>query len=160
VTTKIEKRGHPFYHCFGCGSDGSVIDFVMRTQGMEYPQAVEYLRRMSRLRGRIANALEPSEHLEHQKRGQSELFRVIRSYMTLHYRGRGGFSGVCPRQHGDNQREFTVNERHGYFHCFGCRWHGDEVKFVMAMEEIDFGEARCFIREQRYLLRRIARGSK
>lgn len=32
-----------FYHCFGCGSHGSAIDFVMNTQGMSFPEAVKYL---------------------------------------------------------------------------------------------------------------------
>ena len=32
-----------FYHCFGCGEHGGVIDFVMKTQGMSFPEAVEVL---------------------------------------------------------------------------------------------------------------------
>ena len=32
-----------FYHCFGCGAHGSVIDFVMNTQGMGFVEAVEVL---------------------------------------------------------------------------------------------------------------------
>jgi len=32
-----------FYHCFGCGSHGSAIDFIMNTQGMNFPEAVKYL---------------------------------------------------------------------------------------------------------------------
>jgi CHC2 zinc finger/Toprim domain len=28
-------------NCFGCGAHGSVIDFVMRTRGLDFPQAVE-----------------------------------------------------------------------------------------------------------------------
>jgi DNA primase len=33
-----EERG--FYHCFGCGEHGDVIDFVMKTQGLAFPEAV------------------------------------------------------------------------------------------------------------------------
>ncbi|WP_417451010.1 DNA primase [Kordiimonas sp.] len=39
--TVNDQKG--FYHCFGCGAHGSVIDFVMNTQGMEFMEAVEVL---------------------------------------------------------------------------------------------------------------------
>ena len=32
-----------FYHCFGCGAHGTVIDFVMHTEGLAFPEAVERL---------------------------------------------------------------------------------------------------------------------
>ncbi|WP_374098986.1 CHC2 zinc finger domain-containing protein [Pseudomonas aeruginosa] len=32
------------YHCFGCGAAGSVIDWVMKTQGVSLPHAVQILR--------------------------------------------------------------------------------------------------------------------
>ncbi|HBC07201.1 MAG TPA: hypothetical protein DC046_06400 [Rhodospirillaceae bacterium] len=31
------------YHCFGCGAHGSVIDFVMETEGLEFREAVQRL---------------------------------------------------------------------------------------------------------------------
>ena len=37
---------HPeekLYHCFGCGVGGDVFDFVSRTSGVEFPEAVEML---------------------------------------------------------------------------------------------------------------------
>lgn len=39
--TVNDQKG--FYHCFGCGAHGSVIDFVMGTQGMEFMEAIEML---------------------------------------------------------------------------------------------------------------------
>ncbi len=39
--TVNEDKG--FYHCFGCGAHGSVIDFVMQTEGLAFPEAVERL---------------------------------------------------------------------------------------------------------------------
>jgi len=39
--TVNDQKG--FYHCFGCGAHGSVIDFVMNTQGMSFPESVEVL---------------------------------------------------------------------------------------------------------------------
>jgi len=32
-----------FYHCFGCGAHGSVIDWVMETEGLPFPDAVRRL---------------------------------------------------------------------------------------------------------------------
>jgi DNA primase len=39
--TVSEDKG--FFHCFGCGAHGDVIGFVMRSEGLEFPQAVERL---------------------------------------------------------------------------------------------------------------------
>jgi DNA primase len=39
--TVSEDKG--FFHCFGCGAHGDVIGFVMRSEGLEFPQTVERL---------------------------------------------------------------------------------------------------------------------
>ena len=39
--TVNEDKG--FYHCFGCGAHGSAIDFVMQTENLSFPEAVEKL---------------------------------------------------------------------------------------------------------------------
>ncbi|MFO0996530.1 MAG: DNA primase [Alphaproteobacteria bacterium] len=39
--TLNEDKG--FFHCFGCGAHGDVIGFVMRTEGLSFPEAVERL---------------------------------------------------------------------------------------------------------------------
>lgn len=39
--TLNEEKG--FYHCFGCGEHGSAIDFVMKMDGLSFPEAVERL---------------------------------------------------------------------------------------------------------------------
>ncbi len=39
--TVSEAKG--FYHCFGCGAHGDVIGFVMRSEGLSFPEAVERL---------------------------------------------------------------------------------------------------------------------
>jgi DNA primase len=38
-----QERG--FFHCFGCGAGGSVFNFVMRTEGLNFPEAIESLAR-------------------------------------------------------------------------------------------------------------------
>ncbi len=39
--TLNEEKG--FYHCFGCQSNGSVIDFIMKTEGIGFRETVERL---------------------------------------------------------------------------------------------------------------------
>ncbi|OGG55025.1 hypothetical protein A3D62_03210 [Candidatus Kaiserbacteria bacterium RIFCSPHIGHO2_02_FULL_49_11] len=39
--TIAEEKG--FFHCFGCGNHGSVIDFIMRVERLEFPDAVRFL---------------------------------------------------------------------------------------------------------------------
>jgi DNA primase len=34
-----------FFHCFGCGASGDIYDFLMRVEGLEFPEAVEALAR-------------------------------------------------------------------------------------------------------------------
>jgi DNA primase len=36
-----------FFHCFGCGASGDIYDFLMRIEGLEFPEAVEALARRS-----------------------------------------------------------------------------------------------------------------
>ena len=39
--TVNEDKG--FFHCFGCQANGSVFDFIMETEGLSFPEAVERL---------------------------------------------------------------------------------------------------------------------
>lgn len=39
--TLNDQKG--FFHCFGCGAHGDVVGFVMRSEGLSFPEAVERL---------------------------------------------------------------------------------------------------------------------
>jgi DNA primase len=65
--TLNEDKG--FYHCFGCGAHGSVIDFVMQTEGLSFPEAVE---RLAADAGMEIPA-ETAEEKEHTRRRQTLL---------------------------------------------------------------------------------------
>jgi hypothetical protein len=41
----IANDDKAFYHCFGCGAHGDIITFVMETEGLSFPDAVEKLAR-------------------------------------------------------------------------------------------------------------------
>ncbi len=63
--TVNEEKG--FYHCFGCGAHGSLFDFVMQTERVSFPQAVE---RLARLSG-VALPQQQPEDREQQRHRQS-----------------------------------------------------------------------------------------
>ena len=48
--------GNNLFHCFGCDAGGSVIDWVMKTQGVSFRHAVEILRTDSSLAAESLNA--------------------------------------------------------------------------------------------------------
>jgi DNA primase len=45
--TVNEEKG--FFHCFGCGAHGDVIEFMMRSEGLAFPETVERLAGMAGL---------------------------------------------------------------------------------------------------------------
>ncbi len=47
--------------------------------------------------------------------------------------------GLCPF-HQEKTPSFTVDERRGTFHCFGCGAHGNAIDFVMRTENLGFRE--------------------
>ncbi|MHC1743144.1 MAG: DNA primase [Syntrophobacteraceae bacterium] len=77
-----------FYHCFGCGSGGDVLSFVMRHQNLSFGEAIEFLAERyqvvlpedhgkgSQNRGRDEAALKERE----------ELFRVMEAASEFYYR--------------------------------------------------------------------------
>jgi DNA primase len=59
--TVNEEKG--FYHCFGCGANGDLIEFVKQTEGVSFPEAVERL-------AAIAGLQMPVERPEEKARQQ------------------------------------------------------------------------------------------
>ena len=62
--TVNEDKG--FYHCFGCGEHGSVFDFVMATEGLNFPEAVE------KLAGEAGMEVPQDSHEERQRQEQRQ----------------------------------------------------------------------------------------
>lgn len=65
-----EQKG--FYHCFGCGAHGTIFDFVMQSEGVGFPEAVE---RLAQQAGILLPRSEPADG-ERARRRQS-LFDVM-----------------------------------------------------------------------------------
>ena len=62
-------------------------------------------------------------------RGRLTLSDLVGRRVALKRAGRE-FTGLCPF-HNEKTPSFTVNDRKGFFHCFGCGAHGDAIGFVM-----------------------------
>ncbi len=68
--TVNEDKG--FFHCFGCGAHGDVIGFVMRDEGLSFPEAVE------RLAGDAGLALPARDpRAEAREKQRLSLFEVV-----------------------------------------------------------------------------------
>jgi DNA primase len=61
--TVSEEKG--FFHCFGCGAHGDVVGFVMRSDNLSFPEAVE---RLARDAGMQVPASTPEERQREEQR--------------------------------------------------------------------------------------------
>lgn len=60
-------RARGLYHCFGCGEGGDVFTFVERTQGVNFPEALEVLAK----KAGITLTRDPSAALRSGRRGEA-----------------------------------------------------------------------------------------
>ncbi len=65
---------------------------------------------------------------------------VVGRKVALKRKNASEFAGLCPF-HNEKTPSFTVSDKKGFFHCFGCGEHGDAVGFVMKTEGLSFPES-------------------
>jgi len=56
--------------------------------------------------------------------------------------GRGEYLAVCPF-HAEQTPSFRVYSDHA--HCFGCGWHGDQIRWLMDHDHLGFLGERIFV---------------
>jgi DNA primase len=71
--------------------------------------------------------------------GATDLVELIGKTVSLTKRGKN-YVGLCPF-HSEKSPSFNVDSAKQYFHCFGCKEHGDSISFVMKRDRIEFKEA-------------------
>lgn len=72
-------------------------------------------------------------------RARTDIVQLISEQTTLKRVGRR-WVGLCPF-HAERTPSFSVNADDGLYYCFGCKKHGDAIRFVMDTQHLDFPEA-------------------
>lgn len=72
-------------------------------------------------------------------KAKSDIVSVVGKYVELKKQGKDYF-GKCPF-HNEKSSSFTVDEKKGFYHCFGCGAHGDAIDFVRAFEGVGLRDA-------------------
>jgi DNA primase len=81
-----------FFHCFGCGAHGDVVGFVMRSEGLPFPEAVERLAREAGLEVPVSS---PEERRKAEK--QATLHGALEAaakWFEAQLRGSAGRAGL------------------------------------------------------------------
>ncbi len=73
-------------------------------------------------------------------RARLSLSEVVGRKVSLKRKSAAEYAGLCPF-HNEKTPSFTVNDKKGFFYCFGCHEKGDVVGFVMKTEGLSFREA-------------------
>lgn len=73
-------------------------------------------------------------------RARLSLSDVVGRKVALKRRTGSEYAGLCPF-HNEKTPSFTVNDKKGFFYCFGCHEKGDAVGFVMKTEGLTFPDA-------------------
>ncbi len=76
-------------------------------------------------------------------RDSVKLSEIISRKVKLTKKGKN-FLGLCPF-HNEKTPSFNVNDDDGYYHCFGCGAHGDNISFIRTSENKSFMEAVEFL---------------
>jgi hypothetical protein len=71
-----------------------------------------------------------------------DMHALVGEYVRLNRKGKG----ACPF-HQDDKPSFQVYPD-GHAYCFGCRWSGYAIKFLMAIRQIDFKTALAIAKEK------------
>lgn len=65
---------------------------------------------------------------------------LIAKYRQLKNKGNGEFVGLCPF-HEETTPSFTVSDRKGFYHCFGCGANGDIFTFLVNHKGLSYRQA-------------------
>ncbi|MDD3089888.1 MAG: CHC2 zinc finger domain-containing protein, partial [Candidatus Omnitrophica bacterium] len=79
------------------------------------------------------------EEFKEKVKEASSITEVVAETLTLKHG-----KALCPF-HPENTPSFSVNEKGGYFHCFGCGKGGDVITYVMLRDQKTFMEAVVYL---------------
>ncbi|MBV5341392.1 MAG: DNA primase [Deltaproteobacteria bacterium] len=92
------------YHCFGCGAGGNAFSFIMKIEGLNFPEAVKLLAR------KVGIEIEERQLTPAEKKSQDEhvQFRRINDLTTSYYR-----SVLLNGQEGEPARQYLAKRSVG-----------------------------------------------
>jgi DNA primase len=73
-------------------------------------------------------------------REKSPIADVVGEHVQLRNSGGGNLKGICPF-HDEKSPSLSVSPSRGLYYCFGCEAGGDVIRFVQAIEHLEFSEA-------------------
>ncbi|MBL0899297.1 MAG: DNA primase [Reyranella sp.] len=73
-------------------------------------------------------------------RARLSISDIVGRKVSLKRRSGSEYAGLCPF-HNEKTPSFTVNDKKGFFYCFGCHEKGSAIDFVMKTEGLAFPEA-------------------
>ncbi len=71
-----------------------------------------------------------------QLKAKNDIISVMSRYFSLQQKGKN-YWACCPFHH-EKTPSFCVNGYEQFYHCFGCKEHGDVITFIQKMESCDF----------------------
>jgi DNA primase len=67
-----------FYHCFGCGEHGSAIDFLMKVDGLSFPESIERLAQDAGME--VPQASPQEQERQNRRRGLHEVMAQVAAW--------------------------------------------------------------------------------
>ena len=84
------------------------------------------------------------EAIVREARERRPLSEIARSFVALKRAG-SEWAAPCPF-HNEKTPSFFVNDRKGFYHCFGCGAHGDAIALLMQLGRRSFHDAVAELR--------------
>ena len=78
-------------------------------------------------------------HLIAEAKARVSVSSLVQRSLKLTKAGRE-FTAKCPF-HAENTPSFTVNDEKGFYHCFGCGAHGDQLQWLTQHDGMSFADA-------------------
>ena len=115
-----EERG--FFHCFGCGVGGNVFTFLMRMEGLSFPEAVRGVA------GRFGLSL-PSWSRDPREKEREDLYRINTLAVTYFQRSLWATLGDEARRY-LTSRGLTKDTAERFALGYAPRWDGGLARFL------------------------------
>lgn len=83
-------------------------------------------------------------------KARADIVDIIGKYVDLKKKG-SSYMGLCPF-HKEKTPSFSVNDKKGFYKCFGCGESGDVLSFIMKKENLPFTEAVTKLAEEYHIV--------